>query len=273
MGSNSCGRSGGVRQYVRSKVPRLRWTPDLHHCFVTAIERLGGLQKATPKLVLHMMDVKGLTISHVKSHLQMYRGMRVDLGRPSASDKSSIQRKRQHFDDFDDNNDQVFNKFWKQNSKSFNGEGPNSCDQFLNFPPPPKRARIEKVQCRPCKTILDPYGHENFLSHSTESSHFNSFKYFVDQSDFLKSSKHEDVSKPANSGGEKEKGCCELSLSLSLRNPSSHKGYTSSISEISEAISSYNGSYRRKCSGSSSPSEKCSINLNLSIALCGTPCL
>jgi hypothetical protein len=35
-------RSGGVRQYNRSKVPRLRWTPDLHHCFVHAIHKLGG---------------------------------------------------------------------------------------------------------------------------------------------------------------------------------------------------------------------------------------
>lgn len=31
-----------VRQYVRSKMPRLRWTPDLHRSFVHAIERLGG---------------------------------------------------------------------------------------------------------------------------------------------------------------------------------------------------------------------------------------
>jgi len=34
--------STGVRPYVRSKVPRLRWTPDLHLCFVQAVERLGG---------------------------------------------------------------------------------------------------------------------------------------------------------------------------------------------------------------------------------------
>lgn len=40
----SCGREGVVRQYVRSKVPRLRWTPELHRCFVYAIETLGGHQ-------------------------------------------------------------------------------------------------------------------------------------------------------------------------------------------------------------------------------------
>ncbi len=33
---------GTVRQYLRSKMPRLRWTADLHHCFVHAVERLGG---------------------------------------------------------------------------------------------------------------------------------------------------------------------------------------------------------------------------------------
>ncbi|KAL8522729.1 hypothetical protein ACS0TY_012897 [Phlomoides rotata] len=43
--SSSYGRSNGVRQYVRSKVPRLRWTPDLHRCFVHAIDRLGGQHK------------------------------------------------------------------------------------------------------------------------------------------------------------------------------------------------------------------------------------
>ncbi|KAL6562057.1 hypothetical protein OROGR_003064 [Orobanche gracilis] len=67
-----------LRQYVRSKMPRLRWTPDLHLSFVHAIERLGGQERSTPKAVLQLMNVRGLSISHVKSHLQMYRSKKLD---------------------------------------------------------------------------------------------------------------------------------------------------------------------------------------------------
>ncbi|KAM7270194.1 hypothetical protein ACFE04_029408 [Oxalis oulophora] len=76
-GLTSCG-SGSVRQYNRSKTPRLRWTPHLHLCFLHAIERLGGQERSTPKLVLQFMNVKGLSIAHVKSHLQMYRSKKLD---------------------------------------------------------------------------------------------------------------------------------------------------------------------------------------------------
>ncbi|RWR97453.1 two-component response regulator ARR10 [Cinnamomum micranthum f. kanehirae] len=70
--------TSAVRQYIRSKMPRLRWTPDLHLSFVHAVERLGGQDRATPKLVLQMMNVRGLSIAHVKSHLQMYRSKKLD---------------------------------------------------------------------------------------------------------------------------------------------------------------------------------------------------
>ncbi|KAL9394743.1 hypothetical protein Peur_014028 [Populus x canadensis] len=69
-------RKNGVRQYNKSEHPRLRWTPELHEHFIEAVERLGGKYKATPRRILQMMGVKELKISHIKSHLQMYRSMK-----------------------------------------------------------------------------------------------------------------------------------------------------------------------------------------------------
>ncbi|CAM0946084.1 unnamed protein product [Alopecurus aequalis] len=84
-------RVPSVRPYNRSKLPRLRWTPDLHMAFVHAVERLGGQERATPKLVLQMMNVRGLSIAHVKSHLQMYRSKKLDQdGRLIRGTNSSV---------------------------------------------------------------------------------------------------------------------------------------------------------------------------------------
>ncbi|XP_022937030.1 putative Myb family transcription factor At1g14600 [Cucurbita moschata] len=73
----------GVRQYNKSELPRLRWTPELHRYFVQTVEILGGRNQATPKRILQMMGVKGLKISHIKSHLQMYRSMKLEQGSSS----------------------------------------------------------------------------------------------------------------------------------------------------------------------------------------------
>ena len=51
---------------------RLRWTPELHARFLRSVKTLGGLDIATPKGVVELMRVQGVTIQHVKSHLQKY---------------------------------------------------------------------------------------------------------------------------------------------------------------------------------------------------------
>ena len=52
---------------------RLRWTPELHREFINAVNQLGGLELATPKGIMHIMAMSGMTIQHIKSHLQKYR--------------------------------------------------------------------------------------------------------------------------------------------------------------------------------------------------------
>ncbi|KAJ6405576.1 hypothetical protein OIU84_013525 [Salix udensis] len=80
-------QKNGARRYSKSEHPRLRWTAELHEHFAEAVDRLGGKYKATPKRILQTMSVKDLKISHIKSHLQMYRSMESPMKEPLQAER------------------------------------------------------------------------------------------------------------------------------------------------------------------------------------------
>ncbi|KAH7655303.1 Myb domain plants domain-containing protein [Dioscorea alata] len=57
---------------------RMRWTQPLHDLFVEAVAELEGPDRATPKSILILMGVEGITMCQVKSHLQKYRLARLE---------------------------------------------------------------------------------------------------------------------------------------------------------------------------------------------------
>ncbi|KAK1385335.1 HTH myb-type domain-containing protein [Heracleum sosnowskyi] len=307
---SSCARNGGVRQYKRSKVPRLRWTPDLHNCFVHAIQRLGGQDKATPKLVLQLMDVKGLTISHVKSHLQMYRSMKIDSNGEEGS--SFVQKRRKKGREEEDDNDGCIEE---ETSVGYLASLQNPLMQVsnshhnhfgFNISPilPAKRARNadQNPQCSQHGTLLmNRYSYNNFtgfqksreeviksqeapipITFSPPHHIFHNLNTFthalMEDTQFLKVA-DEESDKAGTAERRKHKlenpgyiseahnvaDAHGLSLSLSLQHPSTQRSNASSMSDLSEAISS--SYFKTNLDNSFGSSQE--LNLDLSISLCG----
>ncbi|XP_019258513.1 PREDICTED: putative Myb family transcription factor At1g14600 isoform X3 [Nicotiana attenuata] len=251
----NCERNnGGVRQYRRSKVPRLRWTPHLHQCFLLAIQKLGGHDKATPKLVLQMMDVRGLTISHVKSHLQMYRSMKSDVNWQAGGERSKgkewVEDDHSHHQQ-----EEVYHSCCNPTIET--SESP-----FPIYNPLPTK-RWQQI-CDTQREAVDHLSHTaSFSLHFFQTSNAafqqsQDFKLSMQEDENWKSSKKRKFESLRN--GEEEEDSCRLSLSLSLHHPCAQRSTTSA--STNEAISSYSD-----CNYWNSSSEKHSLNLDLSIAL------
>ncbi|KAF7828044.1 myb family transcription factor PHL8-like isoform X1 [Senna tora] len=69
--------------------PRLKWTPELHQRFIEAVNQLGGAEKATPKSLMRVMGIPGLTLYHLKSHLQAFSLFKFRLGKSPQLDSFS----------------------------------------------------------------------------------------------------------------------------------------------------------------------------------------
>jgi len=82
MGSSRSGDGAGKE--------RLKWTQELHDLFEKAVNQLGGPDRATPKGILKAMGIPGLTIYHVKSHLQKYRMSKFV---PESSSRGKFERR------------------------------------------------------------------------------------------------------------------------------------------------------------------------------------
>ncbi|XP_021283365.1 myb family transcription factor PHL5-like [Herrania umbratica] len=79
--------SGGRPSSIKT---RIKWTVDLHEKFVNCVNLLGGAEKATPRAILKLMKSNGLTVLHVKSHLQKYRYAKYITGSTQAKPDQGV---------------------------------------------------------------------------------------------------------------------------------------------------------------------------------------
>ncbi|XP_051130804.1 myb family transcription factor PHL8-like [Andrographis paniculata] len=65
------------------KKPRYVWTDDCHKRFLEAIEKIGGIKKATPNKIYQLMGDPSITMANISSHLQKY-----SLGVPNPNNRN-----------------------------------------------------------------------------------------------------------------------------------------------------------------------------------------
>ncbi|CAL2230569.1 unnamed protein product [Prunus armeniaca] len=91
--------------------PGLKWTAELHQRFVEAVNQLGGADKVTLKSLMRVTGIHGLTLYHLKSHLQAFFSLflKYRLGKSHQSENcTDIKKEDDHEPNYglDQNNPQ-----------------------------------------------------------------------------------------------------------------------------------------------------------------------
>ncbi|XP_043689751.1 probable transcription factor KAN3 isoform X2 [Telopea speciosissima] len=241
----------GVRHYKKSEAPRLRWTPDLHESFEEAVERLGGKHRATPKRIIQLMGVKGLVISHVKSHLQMYRSMKKGTNIKSLLSRRPPSNGRTDFSDL--------NSFYQQNVVENTHSSPKHTQCF-------SLQRPLGVQLMTWESERAASGHESF---STESNEVLLTRKEIEKDENQLAqmisvggiSKREDIGHPIDDQN------YEMTLSFTP-SPLERSEKEGEMWPLEENIPQFNSSKERDIMDFKSLEESCiNLDLNISIAI------
>nr|XP_020153757.1 uncharacterized protein LOC109739088 [Aegilops tauschii subsp. strangulata] len=84
-------RAPAAESSTAPRKTRIRWTQDLHERFVECVNQLGGADRTTPRAIQKLMNSDGITIFHIKSHLQKYRMAKYMLA--SSSEAKQVEKR------------------------------------------------------------------------------------------------------------------------------------------------------------------------------------
>ncbi|KAK7346132.1 hypothetical protein VNO80_20647 [Phaseolus coccineus] len=154
------------------RAPRMRWTTTLHARFVHVVQLLGGHERATPKSVLELMDVKDLTLAHVKSHLQMYRTVKTTDRAAASSGQCDTYDNGSSGDTSEDFMIDTNSPRIRQARTSLNQDNENGClwnsssrEAWLHGKP-----KVDSIGNVPSVEGMDPKGQSNEISDGNSSS-------------------------------------------------------------------------------------------------------